>query len=105
MTQLINDKNFKSEVLESTIPVLVDYFAQWCGPCKSMVPSIDAIAAEYEGRIKVVKIDIDESSEVANDQGIRGVPTFMIFQNGVSKATKVGAMSKGQLAAFIETNT
>jgi thioredoxin 1 len=100
----LSDDSFEQEVLQSDLPVLVDYWAEWCGPCKMIAPILDEIAGEYQGKVKVTKLNIDENSGTPPQYGIRGIPTLMIFKNGSAAATKVGALSKGQLAEFIESN-
>ena len=102
--QRVTDDNFEPEVLKSDTPVLVDYWAEWCGPCKSIAPILDEVAREYEGRLKIAKINVDENQQVPAKFGIRGIPTLMLFKNGAVEATKVGALSKTQLAAFIDSN-
>jgi thioredoxin 1 len=101
----ITDDTFEQEVLQSQTPVLVDYWAEWCGPCKMIAPALDQIASEYQGRLKVAKLNIDENQSTPPKYGIRGIPTLMLFKNGNVEATKVGALSKTQLAAFIDSNT
>ena len=98
----ISDESFDEEVLRSEKPVLIDYWAEWCGPCKMIAPVLDEIATEYSERLKVVKLNIDDNPQTPPKYGIRGIPTLMVFKNGVVEATKVGAVSKAQLAAFIE---
>jgi thioredoxin 1 len=100
----VTDDTFEQEVLQSQTPVLVDYWAEWCGPCKMIAPALDQIASEYEGRLKVTKLNIDENQATPPKYGIRGIPTLMLFKNGNLEATKVGALSKQQLAAFIDSN-
>src|SRR5512142_2891618 len=100
----ITDDTFEQEVLQSQTPVLVDYWAEWCGPCKMIAPALDQIATEYSGRLKVAKLNIDENQSTPPKYGIRGIPTLMLFKNGNVEATKVGALSKTQLAAFIDSN-
>jgi thioredoxin 1 len=100
----ITDDTFEQEVLQSQTPVLVDYWAEWCGPCKMIAPALDQIASEYQGRLKVAKLNIDENQSTPPRYGIRGIPTLMLFKNGNVEATKVGALSKTQLAAFIDSN-
>jgi thioredoxin 1 len=100
----ITDDSFEQEVLQSNTPVLVDYWAEWCGPCKMIAPALDQIASEYQGRLKVAKLNIDENQSTPPKYGIRGIPTLMLFKNGNVEATKVGALSKTQLAAFIDSN-
>ena len=97
------DDNFKADVLDSSTPVLVDYWAEWCGPCKMIAPILDEVAQEYAGRLKVAKLNIDENQATPPKFGIRGIPTLMIFVNGNVEATKVGALSKSQLTAFIDS--
>ena len=100
----VTDTSFDSDVLKSETPVLVDYWAEWCGPCKMIAPALDQIATEYQGRLKVAKLNIDENQSTPPKYGIRGIPTLMLFKNGNVEATKVGALSKTQLAAFIDSN-
>lgn len=99
-----NDANFANEVLKSDIPVLVDFWAPWCGPCRMIAPVLDAIADEYQGKVKVVKINVDESQAVPAQFGIRSIPTLKIFKNGQEVATKVGALNQAQLADFINSS-
>ncbi len=100
----VTDATFESEVLKSTTPVLVDYWAEWCGPCKMIAPILDDVAREYAGKLKIAKLNIDENQDTPPKYGIRGIPTLMLFKNGDVAATKVGALSKGQLTAFIDAN-
>ena len=100
----ITDHSFEDEVLRSDDPVLVDYWAEWCGPCKIIAPVLEEIASEYEGKLKVAKLDIDANQQTPPKYGIRGIPTLMLFKNGNVEATKVGAVSKSQLSAFIDGN-
>ncbi len=100
----LTDESFQTEVIESTEPVLVDYWAEWCGPCKMIAPILSEIATEYQGKIKVAKLNIDENPQTPPKYGIRGIPTLMLFKDGHVEATKVGALSKSQLTAFIDTN-
>ena len=100
----VSDDSFEQEVLQSAMPVLVDYWADWCGPCKMIAPILDEVAQEYAGKIKVAKLNIDENQQPPPKYGIRGIPTLMIFKNGNVEATKVGALSKSQLTAFIDSN-
>ena len=100
----ITDDSFEQEVLQSSHPVLVDYWADWCGPCKMIAPVLDEIAEEYDGRIRVAKLNIDENPNTPPRYGIRGIPTLMLFKEGEVEATKVGAVSKSQLTAFIDSN-
>lgn len=98
----ITDHSFEQEVLQSEKPVLVDYWAQWCGPCKMVAPILDEIAVEYQGKLKVAKLNVDDNPHTPPKYGVRGIPTLMIFKNGNAEATKVGAFSKSQLTAFID---
>jgi len=100
----VTDDTFEAEVLQSPQAVLVDYWAEWCGPCKMIAPILDEIANEYAGRLKVAKVNIDDNQATPAKFGLRGIPTLMIFKNGNVEATKVGALSKSQLAAFIDSN-
>ena len=99
-----SDANFDNDVLKSSVPVLVDYWAEWCGPCKMIAPILDEIAGDYQGKLKIAKVNVDENQQITQKYGIRSIPTLMIFKDGNVQAQKVGAMSKSQLAAFIETN-
>ncbi len=100
----LTDESFQNEVIESAEPVLVDYWAEWCGPCKMIAPILTEIASEYQGKIKVAKLNIDENPQTPPKYGIRGIPTLMLFKDGNVEATKVGALSKSQMTAFIDTN-
>jgi thioredoxin 1 len=100
----LTDANFEAEVLQSDSPVLVDFWAEWCGPCKMIGPILEEIVQEYQGRIKVSKLNIDDNQNTPPRYGIRGIPTLMLFKNGNVEATKVGAVSKTQLAAFLDSN-
>lgn len=100
----ITDDSFEPEVLQSDVPVLVDYWAEWCGPCKQIAPILDEVAKEYQGRLKVAKINVDENRQVPARFGIRGIPTLMLFRNGNVEDTRVGALSKSQLTAFLDSN-
>jgi thioredoxin 1 len=102
--QRVTDETFEPEVLKSETPVLVDYWAEWCGPCKSIAPILDEVAKEYEGRLKIAKINVDENQQTPAKFGIRGIPTLMLFKNGNVEATRVGALSKSQLTAFLDSN-
>ena len=98
----ISDESFEEEVLQSERPVLIDYWAEWCGPCKMIAPVLDENATEYSDRLKVVKLNIDDNPQTPPKYGIRGIPTLMVFKNGQVEATKVGAVSKAQLTAFLD---
>lgn len=100
----VTDDTFESEVLNSDQPVLVDYWAEWCGPCKMIAPILDEIATEYQGKLKIAKLNIDENPGTPPRYGIRGIPTLMLFKSGNVEATKVGAVSKSQLTAFLDSN-
>ena len=100
----VTDDSFENEVLKASGPVLVDYWAEWCGPCKMIAPVLEEIAKDYAGKIKVAKLNIDENPQTPPKFGIRGIPTLMLFKNGSVEATKVGAVSKSQLTAFIDSN-
>ena len=100
----LSDDSFETDVLQSEGPVLVDYWAEWCGPCKMIAPILEEIADEYEGRVTVAKLNIDDNAGTPPKYGIRGIPTLMLFKGGEVEATKVGALSKSQLTAFIDSN-
>jgi len=100
----VTDDSFEQEVLQASRPVLVDYWADWCGPCKMIAPVLDEIADEYEGRVRIAKLNIDDNPNTPPRYGIRGIPTLMLFKEGEVEATKVGAASKSQLTAFIDSN-
>ncbi len=98
----ITDDTFEDEVLKSDVPVLLDYWAEWCGPCKMMAPVLDDVAGDYSGRLKIAKLNIDENPKTPPKFGIRGIPTLMLFKGGQVEATKVGAISKSQLTTFLD---
>jgi len=100
----VSDTSFDSEVLKADGPVLVDFWAEWCGPCKMIAPILDDLSKDYAGKLKVAKLNIDENPGTPPKYGIRGIPTLMLFKGGNVEATKVGAVSKSQLTAFIDSN-
>ncbi len=100
----VTDDSFEQDVLQSEVPVLVDYWAEWCGPCKMIAPILEEIVGDYAGKLKIAKLNIDENSATPPKYGIRGIPTLMIFKDGDVEATKVGALSKSQLTAFIDSS-
>ncbi|MEL7044509.1 MAG: thioredoxin TrxA [Pseudomonadota bacterium] len=100
----VSDASFEQDVLTSDLPVLVDFWAEWCGPCKMIAPVLDEIAGEYAGKVKVCKVDVDANPEVPGKFGIRGIPTLILFKGGNAEATKVGALSKTQLVEFIDSS-
>ena len=100
----VTDSTFEDEVLKSDVPVRVDYWAEWCGPCKMIAPVLEEIADEYDGKLKICKLNIDENTQTPPKFNIRGIPTLMLFKDGNVDATKVGALSKSQLTAFLDSN-
>ena len=102
--QHVTDSTFEPEVLKSDLPVLVDYWAEWCGPCKAIGPMLEEVAKDYGGKIKIAKLNVDENSATATKYGIRGIPTLMLFKAGDVAAQKIGALSKSQLTAFLDSN-
>ena len=102
--QHVTDDTFDAEVLQAHNPVLVDFWAEWCGPCKAIAPTLEEVAKEYSGKLKIAKVNVDENQEIPRKYGIRGIPTLILFKNGNNEATKVGALSKSQLTAFLDSN-
>lgn len=101
---VLTDDTFEEEVLKSDIPVLVDFWAQWCGPCKMIAPILEEVAGEYAGRVKVAKLNIDENQATAPQYGVRGIPTLILVKDGAVQAQQVGAVSKSQLTSFLDSN-
>jgi thioredoxin 1 len=104
LIQHTTDAAFESDVIKADKPVLVDYWAEWCGPCKMIAPILDEVSKDYDGRLKIAKMNVDENRDVPAKFGIRGIPTLMLFKDGQLAATKVGALSKAQLTAFIDSH-
>ncbi|MDP2870521.1 thioredoxin TrxA [Methyloversatilis sp.] len=100
----VTDASFEEEVVKADLPVLVDYWAEWCGPCKMIAPILDEVARDYAGKLRVAKVNIDENQDTPARFGIRGIPTLMLFKDGNVEATKVGALSKSQLTAFLDSH-
>ena len=99
-----SDASFQADVLDAGTPVLVDYWAEWCGPCKMIAPILDEVSKDYDGKLRVAKMNVDENRDVPSKYGIRGIPTLMLFKGGQLAATKVGALSKAQLTAFLDSH-
>ncbi|MBN67250.1 MAG: thiol reductase thioredoxin [Rickettsiales bacterium] len=104
-TKQVTDDAFETEVLKADGPVLVDFWAEWCGPCKQLSPVLDELAGEFEGKVQVAKVNIDQNPETPQKYGVRGIPTLMVFRDGEAVATKVGSMPKGQLSEWLESVT
>lgn len=104
MIESVTDENFEEKVLNSEIPVLVDFWAEWCGPCKMLSPILEQIANDYEGKLKIVKMNVDESPKTPSSKGIRGIPTMMLFSNGKQIDSKVGVIQKPTLSSWIDSN-
>lgn len=102
--QHVSDSSFDADVLQANGPVLVDYWAEWCGPCKMIAPILEEVATSYAGKVKIVKLNVDDNNATAAKYGIRGIPTLMLFKDGQPVATKVGALSKSQLASFLDSS-
>ncbi len=100
----VSDQSFESDVLKASLPVLVDFWAEWCGPCKMIAPILEEVAKDYSGKLKVAKVNVDENTNTPGQYGIRGIPTLLLFKGGNVVATKVGALTKSQLAAFIDSH-
>jgi thioredoxin 1 len=100
----VTDQSFETDVLKANLPVLVDFWAEWCGPCKMIAPILEEVAKDYSGKLKVAKVNVDDNSNTPGQYGIRGIPTLLLFKGGNVVATKVGALSKSQLAAFIDSH-
>ena len=102
--QQVTDDSFEPDVLKSDVPVLVDYWAEWCGPCKAIAPLLEEVAKEYSGKVKVAKVNVDENQDLAKKYNVRAIPTLMLFKDGNVQASKLGMMSKPQLTAFLDSN-
>jgi thioredoxin 1 len=104
LTKAVTDETFKQDVLDSSGPVLVDFWAEWCGPCRLVAPILDELAKEYEGKLTIAKVNIDENPMTPNEYAVRGIPTMLLFKDGKLLDTKVGASPKGQLKGWIDSN-
>jgi thioredoxin 1 len=104
LIQHINEESFEPTVLKSDLPVLVDYWAEWCGPCKALAPLLEELAKEYDGKLKITKVNVDENQQLAKKYNIKAIPTLMLFKEGNVQASKLGMMSKPQLTAFLDSN-
>jgi thioredoxin 1 len=100
----VSDAEFETQVLHAAVPVLIDFWAEWCGPCKMLAPVLEGVAEEYQGKVKIVKMNVDQNPDTPAKFGVRGIPTLILFKNGEAVATKVGALSKSQLTSFLDTS-
>lgn len=102
--KIVTDASFEEDVIKSSQPVLVDFWAEWCGPCKAVAPVLDEVADEYDGKVVIAKLNVDDNNQTPPKYGIRGIPTMLLFKDGVVESTKMGALSKAELSAFIDTS-